>query len=109
MKKVKTNSVVALLALGIFLSSCSATMHTVGAGGNGDCKSVGQYDAKKKQWYLLGGLVPLNKVDSKDLAGGAQDYTIRTTTSFGDWLISIPGAYLLGLKTQTIRVSKGDK
>jgi hypothetical protein len=109
MKKVKTNSVVALLALGIFLSSCSATMHTVGAGGKGDCKTVGQFDAKKKQWYIFWGLLPLNKVDSKDLAGGAQDYTVRTTTSFGDGLIAIPGSYLLGIKTQTIRVSKGDK
>lgn len=90
------------------MSSCLATMHTVGNGGRGDCKSVGQYDAKKKQWYLLGGLIPLNKVDSKELAGGAQNYTIRTTTSFGDYLIAIPGTYLLGLRTQTVRVSRGD-
>ena len=109
MKKVKANSVIALLALGIILSSCNATMHTVGTGGKGNCKSVGQYDAKKKQWYLFWGLLPLNKVDSKALAGGAQNYTVRTTTSFGDGLIAIPGSYLLGLKTQTIRVSIGDK
>ena len=109
MKKVKTSSVIAFLALSIILSSCNATMHTVGTGGKGDCKSVGQYDAKKKQWYLFWGLLPLNKVDSKGLAGGAENYTIRTTTSFGDGLIAMPGSYLLGLKTQTIRVSKGDK
>jgi hypothetical protein len=109
MKKVKVSSVVALFALGIFLTSCSATMHTVGTGGRGNCKSVGQYDAKKKQWYLFWGLLPLNKVDSKDLAGGAQNYTVRTTTSFGDGLIAIPGFYLLGLSTQTVRVSKGEK
>lgn len=109
MKKVRPSSVIAFFALGIILSSCNATMHTVGTGGKGDCKSVGQYDAKKKQWYLFWGLLPLNKVDSKELAGGAQNYTVRTTTSFGDGLIAIPGNYLLGLKTQTIRVSKGDK
>ena len=109
MKKVKSNLVVALFALGIILSSCNATMHTVGTGGKGDCKSVGQYDIKKKQWYLFYGLLPLNRVDSKVLAGGAQNYTVRTTTSFGDGLIAILGTYLLGLKTQTIRVSKGDK
>jgi hypothetical protein len=96
------------VCLALLMSSCLATMHTVGTGGRGDCKSVGQYDAKKKQWYLLGGLVPLNRVDSKDLAAGAQNYTVRTTTSFGDYLIAIPGTYLLGLRTQTIRVSKGD-
>jgi predicted small secreted protein len=109
MKKVKVNSVIALFASSILLSSCNATMHTVGTGGKGDCKTVGQYDAKKKQWYLFWGLLPLNKVDSKELAGGAENYTVRTTTSFGDGLIAIPGSYLLGLKTQTIRVSKGDK
>lgn len=97
------------MALAIFFSSCNATMHTVGTGGRGDCKSVGEYDAKKKQWYLFWGLLPLNNVDSKVLASGAQNYTVRTTTSFGDGLISIPGAYLLGLRSQTIRVSKGDK
>ena len=109
MKKVKVNSVIALFALGIILSGCNAKMHTVGNGGKGNCKSIGQYDANKKQWYLFWGLFPLNKVDSKALAGGAQNYTVRTTTSFGDVPISIPGSYLLRLKTQTIRVYIGDK
>ena len=109
MKKVKVNLVLALFGLSIIMTSCNATMHTVGTGGKGDCKSVGQFDAKKKQWYLFWGLLPLNKVDSKDLASGSQNYTVRTTTSFGDGLIAIPGSYLLGLRTQTIRVSKGDK
>ncbi len=92
-----------------FLTSCMATMHTVGSGGKGNCKDEGQYDAKKKQWYWLFGLVPINHVDSKDLAGGVQNYTIRTTTTFVDGLIQVPGAYLLGFRSQTIRVSKGDK
>ncbi len=83
-------------------------MHTVGTGGRGDCKSPGQYDAKKKQWYIFWGLLPLNNVDSKNLANGAQNYTVRTTTSFGDGIISIFGSYFLGIRTQTIRVSKGD-
>jgi hypothetical protein len=109
MKKVKVNSLVVLFGLSILFSSCNATMHTVGTGGKGDCKTAGQYDAKKKQWYLFWGLLPLNKVNSKDLANGSQNYTIRTTTTFVDGLISIPGGYLLGLRSQTIRVSKGDK
>lgn len=109
MKKVKVNLLVVLFGLSILFSSCNATMHTVGTGGKGDCKTVGQYDAKKKQWYLFWGLLPLNKADSKDLASGTENYTIRTTTTFVDGLISIPGFYLLGLQSQTIRVSKGDK
>jgi hypothetical protein len=107
MKNSKFKVMFSAAVLAAILSSCNATMHTVGTGGSGDCKSPSAYDAKKKEWYLLSGLIPLNRVDSKDLAGGAQNYTIRTTTSFGDYLISIPGSILLGLKTQTIRVSKG--
>ena len=107
MKNSKFKAMLSAAILAVILSSCNATMHTVGAGGSGDCKSPSAYDAKKKQWYLLSGLLPLNRVDSKDLAGDAPNYTIRTTTSFGDYLISIPGSFLLGLKTQTVRVSKG--
>jgi len=84
-------------------------MHTVGTGGNGNCKSPAQFDTKKKQWYIFWGLLPLNNVDSKVLAGDSKNYTVRTTTSFGDGLIGIPGFYLFGIKSQTIRVSKGDK
>ena len=108
MKSKILNSVFGLFLLLILLSSCNATMHTVGNGGKGNGKP-GNYDNKKKEWYLFWGLLPLNHVDSKELAGGSQNYTIRTTTSFGDGLISIVGSYLLGLRTQTIRVSKGDK
>ena len=109
MNKFHLNSIIALLAIAVIFSSCMATMHTVGTGGKGDCKSDGQYDAKKKQWYLFLGLLPPNHVDSKNLVAGSQNYNVRTTSSFGDVLISIPGAYLLGIKTQTIRVSKGSK
>lgn len=107
MKKI--NFSVSLLTVMIFLSSCYATMHTVGTGGKGDCKSPDQYDAKAKRWYLFWGALPLNNVDSKTLAGGASNYTIRTTTSFGDLLIRSIGNPLLGFGSQTIRVSKGDK
>jgi uncharacterized protein YceK len=107
MKKVNFRLIIIALSLFIIMSGCNATMHTVGTGGKGNCKSPSQYDAKKKQWYLFWGLLPLNHVDSKVLAAGAQNYTVRTTFSFGDCLIYIPGVYLLGLKTQTIRVSKG--
>ena len=109
MKKANLNLTIALCGLAFLFSSCYANMHVVGAGGKGNCKQVGQFDAKKKQWYLFWGLLPLNTIDTRQLAGGADNYTIRTTFSFGDGLIAIPGAYLLGLSTRTVRVSKGDK
>jgi hypothetical protein len=109
MKRTKITLFAILTVIAFMTSSCMAHYHTVGTGGVGDCKSAGQYDIKKKQWYLLGGLIPLNNLDTKDLVGNAQNYTIRTTCSFGDCLIAIPGAYLLGLCTRTVRVSKGSK
>ena len=111
MKRLNLKLIVVTLSVSfiILLNSCSATMHTVGTGGRGDCKAEGQYDATAKQWYLFWGLLPLNHIDSKDLAGDAKNYTIRTTTTFVDGLIMIPGAYLLGLKPQTIRISKGEE
>jgi hypothetical protein len=57
---------------------------------------------------LFYGALPSNKLDSKELADGATNYTVRTTNSFGDILISGVGSYLLGLKSQKVRVSKGN-
>jgi hypothetical protein len=108
LKKKKIYFFPALVLIALLMSSCQATMHTVGTGGRGNCKDVGQYDAKKKQWYWLWGAVPINHVDSKDMAGGAQNYTIRTTHSLGDLLLSGIAGYA-GFSVQTIRVSKGDK
>ena len=108
MKKNKFYVIIIALSLFIITSACNATMHTVGSGGNDNCKP-GHNDGKVKQWYIFWGLLPLNDADSKDLVGNAKNYTIRTTTSFGDWLISIPLYPILGIHTQTIRVSLGAK
>jgi len=109
MKKNNFFVIIIALSLSIIMSSCMATMHTVGNGGNDTCKP-GHYDAKVKRWYLFYGLLPLNKADSKDLVGDAKNYTIRTTISFGDWLIAtVLSPIPIGVRTQTIRVSLGDK
>jgi hypothetical protein len=104
----KFNMIIIVVILAVMLSSCNAITHTVGTGGKGNGKP-GQYDASKKQMYLFGGLMPLKKVDSKVLAGGAQNYTVRTTTSFVDGLVNGAASMLLGFRMQTVRVSKGDK
>jgi len=103
----KTLKLILLATIGISLASCNAITHTVGTGGRGDGKP-GNYDVKKKQWYLFWGALPLNNVDSKILAGGSTNYTVRTTTSAGDLFINAAGSYLLGIRSQTIRVSKGN-
>jgi len=84
----KLSAFIAFLIIAGHLVGCMATTHTVGTGGKGNCKSLGQYDKVAKQWYLFGGLLPLQPIkDSKILVGEHQNYTIRTTTTFSDALL----------------------
>lgn len=80
MKKIKFLFVA--LSLAVALSSCMTTIHTVGSGAKTGVTVA------EKQWYVLFGLVPLNKVDSKQMAGGATDYTIKVQGKFIDYVIS---------------------
>ena len=85
------------------LSGCFATTHVVGAGGISDGKA--DYDAKRKKWFLLFGVIPLDDVNAQQLSGDAQDYTVRETFTFIDGMIS---AVTVGIVVpRTIRVSKG--
>jgi PBP1b-binding outer membrane lipoprotein LpoB len=78
----KLKSVLVVIAIALTLSSCYTLECAVGKGAQGS--SV----ASKKQWFALWGLVPLKKVDTQALAGGAQDYTIKSQHKFGDYIIS---------------------
>ncbi len=92
MKKLK---VLILATFVMFsLSSCYTLNHTVGNGAQGTEKVA------KKQWYALWGLVPINEVDSKMMAGGASDYNIKSQHSFIDMVISaFTGIATINVKT----------
>ena len=76
--------IIALMLIVVFaFSGCYTQTHIVGDGAKGNSVEM------QKSWYILFGLVPLNKVDSKQMAGGATDYTIVTQHSFIDFVISI--------------------
>jgi hypothetical protein len=113
-KKLKTIQLLIGLIIVGHLTGCMATTHTVGTGGKGNCKNPGQYDMVAKQWYLFGGLMPLSPIkDSKTLVGEHQNYTIRTTNTFTDVLLSsvlvlVPFVNFVFPRVQTIRVSYGD-
>ncbi len=83
----------------LFLSSCMTLTHTVGNGGKFEQVT------KKRAVYALFGLVAVNKFDSKTLAGGALNYTVKTKFTIVDLLISIP-ASLITFHTQTVYVSQ---
>jgi hypothetical protein len=80
MKTIKAFFGIFLLV--IFLSSCMGLTHVVGTGASSNVAT------EKKQWYALWGLVPINEVDSKAMAGGASNYTIKSKVKFVDYVIS---------------------
>jgi len=83
----------------IFLVGCAAHIHKVGDGG----KNVEFMEAR--QWYALWGLIPINDVNSAEMAGQAQDYTIKTETSAIDVIINIFTSYV-SVTSRTVTVSK---
>jgi hypothetical protein len=98
MKKTLT-SLALLGALTLPMASCYTMTHQVGDGGSGAATS------SERQWYILWGLVPLNSVDSHEMAGGASDYTVTTEQSALDVLINIFTAWIT-VYSREITVSK---
>ena len=103
----RTSKIFAYALLAIFMTttlpSCLVTTHVVGEGGTYDGRDMKQYDVKKKKWYLFSG-IPLDEVQPHTVAGGAKNYTVRETLTFGDLVLS---ALTFGIaQPRTIRVSK---
>jgi hypothetical protein len=55
--------------------------------------------------YALWGLVPINEVDSKAMAGGASNYTIKSKVKFVDYVISAFTSAVT-INVQTVSVLK---
>lgn len=89
-------SVILLLTV---LAGCSAHIHTIGDGAQGNDLM------EKRQWYALWGLVPLNEVDSQEMVGSAENYEIKTETSALDVLINIFTAEV-SIVSRTVTVTK---
>jgi hypothetical protein len=95
MKKIS----LALALVVVLFSSCYTLTHTVGTGGSGGEK------VEKRAWYVLWGLVPLNTVESKALAGNATNYTVTTGHTVVDVLLNIVTG-LVTIGSQTVSVQK---
>jgi hypothetical protein len=88
----------ALAMVVIMFSSCFTLTHTVGSGGNGGEK------IEKRAWYILWGLVPLNTVESKAMAGNATNYTVTSSRTALDVIINIfTGIVTVGSQTVTVQ------
>ncbi|MBU0507827.1 Bor family protein [bacterium] len=88
-----------ILAFCMMLVGCYTHIHQVGNGAQTGVKM------EKKQWYILWGLVPLNEVDSQQMAAGATDYTIRTQQSFVDVVIGLVTG-MVTIYPRTVAVTK---
>lgn len=89
-KTFKMMSVV--FASSMILTSCYSYTSVVGSGAQGSSET--------KQWnhYVIYGLAPVGVSDSKVMAAGAANYTVKTEQTFVNGLIS---AITFGIYTPT--------
>lgn len=73
----------AILLCCVMLSSCYTYTSVVGKG------AQGSQQLTRQNHYLIDGLVTLKTSDSHEMAGGANDYSVTTTHTFLDGLVSI--------------------
>ena len=95
----KIISLVAILIIFSLLVGCAAHIHKVGQGAQGAEKK------EVRQWYVLWGLVPINEVDTQQMADGATDYTVKTEQSALDVIINI-FTTSISVVSRTVTVTK---
>jgi len=91
--------VLGTLVLSAGLTGCFTMKHRVGNG-----PSTGA-ESEERQWFILWGLVPLNDVDSQEMAGSATNYEVQTQQSFLDVIINIFTGYV-SIVSRTVTVTK---
>jgi len=96
MKKTFTTLTVGL-ALSFMLSSCYSYTSIVGNGPQGN------QEITKWNHYVIGGLAPVGVSDSKQMADGAENYSVHTRQTFVNGLVS---AITFGIYTPTTTTVK---
>jgi hypothetical protein len=91
--------IISMTVLLTFVIGCAGHIHTIGKGAQG-----GQV-IEERQWYVLWGLVPINKVDTKTMAGNAVNYEIKTEQSALDVIINIFTS-AVSVYSRTVTVTK---
>lgn len=99
MKKTGIKLAGLLLGVMFLFAACTTHVHTVGSGAQGGNKM------EERQWYVLWGLVPINEVDSHEMAGDASNYTITTEQAPLDVIINIFTTYVT-VVSRTVTVEK---
>lgn len=96
---MKKTAIASVILLVLFCAGCATHIHTIGNGPAGNTVVI------ERQWYVLWGLVPINKVDSKVLAAGADNYQIRTEQTALDVVINIFTSWVT-VNSRTVTVTK---
>ena len=96
---MKLTSLVAVVLIAMLTMGCFGMTHVVGDGASGGESMT------ERQWYVLFGLVPINKVDSKTMAGSAENYTVTTEMTFVDVVIGIFTG-LVSIQPMSVTVEK---
>lgn len=81
-----------LLLASMLLSSCYSFTAVVGSGAQGNSQTT------KWNHYVVYGLAPVGVADTKEMANGAENYTIHVRHSFVNGLVS---ALTFGMYTPT--------
>ena len=86
----------------LLLSACATHTHVIGDG-----PQTGVTETAR-QYYVLFGLVPLNKVDTNAMIGGATDYRLETGQQGMDVLISAAAGLIVPttISSRTVKVTK---
>lgn len=92
-------SVILIIALFSMLTGCAAHTHVVGDGAQ-----RGQ-TVEARQWYVIWGLVPINDVNTSEMAGNVTDYTIDTEINVLDFLINVFLGWL-SITSRTVTVTQ---
>lgn len=93
--------VLIIMLLISFAINCATHVHTIGKGPSTD----DVVKVKARQWYILWGLIPINTVDTKTMAGNAADYEIVTAVKPIDFLINIV-TNLISVNCRSVTVTK---
>ena len=93
---------ISLSVIILLLSACATHTHTIGDG-----PQTGVTETAR-QYYVLFGLVPLNKVDTNAMIGDATDYRLETGQQGIDVLIGMAAGLIIPttVSSRTVKVTK---
>ena len=103
---MKTKTVVLMVATTLLIVGCATHVHTIGTGPKTGVRVTA------RQFYLLYGLIPLNTVNTDEMADNSANYEIQTQVGIVDVGIAVGLAIVtLGVgptivQSRTVTVTK---